>query len=45
MSPDEHVRSIWFMEKLTGRGIDRNKLYVVEKDIKKVKNGTEIYGI
>lgn len=45
MSPDEHVRSIWFMEKLAGLEVDRNKLSVVEKDIKKVKNGTEIYGI
>ncbi|WP_263854004.1 FlaD/FlaE family flagellar protein [Methanohalophilus profundi] len=45
MSPDDHVRSIWFMEKLAGREIDRNKLSVVEKDIKKVRNGTEIYGL
>ncbi|APH39165.1 FlaD/FlaE family flagellar protein [Methanohalophilus halophilus] len=45
ISPDDHVRSIWFMEKLAGREIDRNKLSVVEKDIKKVKNGTEIYGL
>lgn len=45
MSPDDHVRSIWFMEKLAGIEIDRNKLSVVEKDIKKVKNGTEIYGL
>ncbi|WP_462271851.1 FlaD/FlaE family flagellar protein [Methanohalophilus sp.] len=45
MSPDDHVRSIWFMEKLAGIEIDRNKLSVIEKDIKKVKNGTEIYGL
>ena len=45
MSPDDHVRSIWFMEKLAGIEVDRNKLSVIEKDIKKVKNGTEIYGL
>ncbi|ADE36935.1 hypothetical protein Mmah_1437 [Methanohalophilus mahii DSM 5219] len=31
MSPDEHVRYIWFMEKLAGLEVDRNKLSVVEK--------------
>lgn len=45
LSPDDHVKSIWFIEKLAGLKVDKNQLSIVERDIKKVKGGTEIYGI
>ena len=45
LNPDEHVKSIWFIEKLAGIKVDRNRLSIIEKDIERVKKGTEIYGI
>ncbi|AKB85751.1 FlaD/FlaE family flagellar protein [Methanococcoides methylutens] len=45
LAPDDHVKSIWFIEQLAGLKVDKNRLSIVEKNIKKVKNGTEIYGI
>lgn len=45
LAPDDHVKSIWFIEKLAGVKVDKNQLSVIERDIKKVKGGTEIYGI
>ena len=45
LSPDDHVKSIWFIERLAGVKVDKNQLSVIERDIKKVKGGTEIYGI
>ncbi len=43
--PDDHVKSIWFIEQLAGLKVDKNRLSIIEKDIKKVIKGTEIYGI
>ncbi|NOQ48417.1 MAG: hypothetical protein GQ576_04670 [Methanococcoides sp.] len=43
--PDDHVKSIWFIEQLVGLKVDKNRLSIIDKDIKKVKKGTEIYGI
>jgi archaellum component FlaD/FlaE len=45
LAPDDHVKSIWFIEQLAGLKVDKNRLSIIEKDIKKVKSGTEIYGI
>ena len=45
LNPDEHVKSIWFIEKLAGVRVDKNKLSIIERDIERVKKGTEIYGI
>ncbi|MBP2031035.1 archaellum component FlaD/FlaE [Methanohalophilus levihalophilus] len=45
LAPDDHVKSIWFIEKLAGLKVDKNQLSVIERDIKKVKGGNEIYGI
>lgn len=45
LAPDDHVKSIWFIEQLAGVKVDKNRLSIVEKNIKKIKNGTEIYGI
>jgi len=45
LNPDDHVKSIWFIERLAGVKVDKNRLSVLERDIKKVKKGTEIYGI
>ncbi|WP_445474695.1 FlaD/FlaE family flagellar protein [Methanococcoides methylutens] len=45
LAPDDHVKSIWFIEQLAGLKVDKNRLSIVEKNIKKVKKGTEIYGI
>ncbi|MEA1985558.1 MAG: FlaD/FlaE family flagellar protein [Euryarchaeota archaeon] len=45
LTPDDHVKSIWFVEKLAGARVDKNRLSIIERDIKKVKSGAEIYGI
>ncbi|NOR48133.1 MAG: hypothetical protein GQ533_08845 [Methanosarcinaceae archaeon] len=45
LNPDEHVKSIWFIEKLAGVKVDKNRLSIIERDIERVKKGTEIYGI
>ncbi len=45
LSPDDHVKSIWFIEKLAGVKVDKNQLSLIERDIKKVKGSNEIYGI
>ncbi len=45
LTPDDHVKSIWFIESLAGMKVDKNRLSVIERDIEKVKKGTEIYGI
>jgi len=45
LAPDDHVRSIWFIEQLVGLKVDKNRLSIIDKDIKKVIKGTEIYGI
>ncbi|NPE28219.1 hypothetical protein HNV12_09675 [Methanococcoides sp. SA1] len=45
LAPDDHVRSIWFIERLVGLKVDKNRLSIIDKDIKKVIKGTEIYGI
>ncbi|NPE28577.1 hypothetical protein HNV12_11525 [Methanococcoides sp. SA1] len=45
LPPDDHVKSIWFIEQLAGLKVDKNRLSIIEKDIKKIKMGTEIYGI
>ncbi|TGC08040.1 FlaD/FlaE family flagellar protein [Methanolobus halotolerans] len=45
LTPDDHVKSIWFIESLAGMKVDKNRLSVIDRDIEKVKKGTEIYGI
>ena len=45
LNPDEHVKSIWFIEKLAGVKVDKNRLSIIDRDIERVKKGTEIYGI
>ncbi len=45
LTPDDHVKSIWFVEKLAGARVDKNRLSIIEREIKKVKDGAEIYGI
>ncbi|WP_342305926.1 FlaD/FlaE family flagellar protein [Methanolobus sp. ZRKC5] len=45
LTPDDHVKSIWFIESLAGMKVDKNRLSVIERDIEKVKKGSEIYGI
>jgi len=45
LTPDDHVKSIWFIENLAGMKVDKNRLSVIDRDIEKVKKGTEIYGI
>ena len=45
LTPDDHVKSIWFIESLAGMKVDKNRLSVIERDIEKVKQGSEIYGI
>ncbi len=45
LTPDDHVKSIWFIESLAGLKVDKNRLSVIDRDIEKVKKGTEIYGI
>lgn len=45
LTPDDHVKSIWFIEQLAGLKVDKNRLSMIDKDIKKIKKGTELYGI
>ena len=45
LTPDDHVKSIWFIESLAGMKVDKNRLSVIERDIEKVKKGNEIYCI
>ncbi|WP_340819071.1 FlaD/FlaE family flagellar protein [Methanolobus sp. WCC4] len=45
LTPDDHVKSIWFIESLAGMKVDKNRLSVIERDVEKVKKGSEIYGI
>ncbi|WP_164997925.1 FlaD/FlaE family flagellar protein [Methanolobus psychrotolerans] len=45
LTPDDHVKSIWFIESLAGMKVDKNRMSVIERDIEKVKNGSDIYGI
>ncbi|WMW22232.1 FlaD/FlaE family flagellar protein [Methanolobus mangrovi] len=45
LTPDDHVKSIWFIESLAGMKVDKNRLSVIDRDIEKVKKGSEIYGI
>lgn len=45
LTPDDHVKSIWFIESLAGMKVDKNRLSVIDRDIEKVKKGNEIYGI
>ncbi|WP_406659817.1 FlaD/FlaE family flagellar protein [Methanolobus sp. ZRKC3] len=45
LTPDDHIKSIWFIESLAGIKVDKNRLSVIDRDIEKVKKGAEIYGI
>lgn len=45
LTPDDHVKSIWFIENLAGIKVDKNKLSIIDRDIEKVKKGQEIYNI
>ncbi|WP_407357212.1 FlaD/FlaE family flagellar protein [Methanolobus sp. WCC5] len=45
LTPDDHVKSIWFIESLAGMKVDKNRLSVIDRDIEKVRKGSEIYGI
>jgi len=45
LNPDDHVKSIWFIEKLAGVKVDKNRLSIIDRDIEKVKRGIEIRGI
>ncbi|MBN2489071.1 MAG: hypothetical protein JXA98_08590 [Methanosarcinaceae archaeon] len=45
LNPDDHVKSIWFIEKLAGVKVDKNRLSIIDRDIEKVKKGMEIHGI
>ncbi|MCC7575360.1 MAG: hypothetical protein KK926_00820 [Methanomethylovorans sp.] len=45
LNPDDHVKSIWFIENLAGIKVDKNKLSVIDRDIEKVRKGPEMYNI
>ncbi|WP_370574388.1 FlaD/FlaE family flagellar protein [Methanomethylovorans sp.] len=45
LTPDDHVKSIWFIESLAGIKVDKNRLSVIDRDIEKVRKGSEIYNI
>jgi archaellum component FlaD/FlaE len=45
LNPDDHVKSIWFIEKLAGVKVDKNRLSIIDRDIEKVKRGIEVRGI
>ena len=44
--PDDHTKSLLFIERLLGNKIDRARLNSVEREMTKVKHGLEeLYGI
>ena len=44
--PEDHTKSLLFIEKLRGRKIDRNMLSTIDREMAKVKHGLEeLYGI
>ncbi len=44
--PEDHTKSLLFIEKLSGRKIDRNMLSSIDREMAKVKHGLEeLYGI
>ncbi|WP_135609949.1 FlaD/FlaE family flagellar protein [Methanococcoides sp. AM1] len=44
--PEDHTKSLLFIERLCGRKIDRNMLSMVDREMAKVKHGLEeLYGI
>ncbi|MEA1984538.1 MAG: FlaD/FlaE family flagellar protein [Euryarchaeota archaeon] len=44
--PEDHTKSLLFIEKLCGRKIDRNMLSSIDREMSKVKHGLEeLYGI
>ncbi|HML25127.1 MAG TPA: FlaD/FlaE family flagellar protein [Methanomethylovorans sp.] len=45
LTPDDHVKSIWFIENLAGIKVDKNKLSVIDRDIEKVRKSSEMYNI
>jgi archaellum component FlaD/FlaE len=45
LTPDDHVKSIWFIENLAGIKVDKNKLSIIDRDIDKVRKSSEMYNI
>ena len=44
--PEDHTKSLIFIERLRGHRIDRNMLSTIEREMSKVKHGLEeLYGI
>jgi flagellar protein FlaD len=44
--PEDHTKSLLFIERLSGRKIDRNMLSSIDREMAKVKHGLEeLYGI
>lgn len=44
--PEDHTKSLLFIERLCGRKIDRNMLSMIDREMAKVKHGQEeLYGI
>jgi flagellar protein FlaD len=44
--PEDHTKSLLFIERLSGRKIDRNMLSSIDREMSKVKHGLEeLYGI
>ncbi|WP_440953202.1 FlaD/FlaE family flagellar protein [Methanococcoides sp. FTZ1] len=44
--PEDHTKSLLFIERLSGRKIDRNMLSMIDREMAKVKHGLEeLYGI
>lgn len=44
--PEDHTKSLLFIERLCGRKIDRNMLSMIDREMAKVKHGLEeLYGI
>ena len=43
LMPQDHTKSLMFIERLTGRKIDRTAFHKIERDIEKVKHHSEPY--
>lgn len=43
LSPDDHVKSIWFIERLAGLNIDKNMLTIIDRDVANIKQGIRMH--
>ncbi|MCS3924575.1 FlaD/FlaE family flagellar protein [Methanosalsum natronophilum] len=43
LTPDDHIRSIWFIERLAGVKVDKNVLTLIDREVANIKKGVRLY--